>query len=117
MRDLKERTKTFAINCRKLCTKLPKSREYNALANQLIRCSGSVGANYRASQRAKFTTDFIYKLKIVEEETDESMFWLEMLSEIWNAEETELKRLQTEANELLAITVSSILTAKSRIKK
>ena len=65
--DLKQRTKKFAIDCWCLCAELPKTREYNAYVNQLIRSSSSVGANYRASQRAKSTADFINKLKIVEE--------------------------------------------------
>ncbi|WP_308991900.1 four helix bundle protein [Mariniflexile litorale] len=58
-----ERTKRFGIDCWKFCFKVPKSREYNAFVNQLIKSSSSVGANYRASQRAKSTSDFIYKLK------------------------------------------------------
>ncbi|HEX9599899.1 MAG TPA: four helix bundle protein [Mariniflexile sp.] len=70
--ELIERTKRFGINCWHLCFKVPKSREYNAFVNQLIRSSSSVGANYRASQRAKSTADFINKLKIVEEEVDET---------------------------------------------
>ena len=61
-----KRTKDFAINCWRFCEKVPKSREYNAFVNQLIRSASSVGANYRASQRAKSTADFINKLKIVE---------------------------------------------------
>lgn len=67
-----KRTKQFVIDCWFLSSKFPNSREYNAYINQLIRCSSSVGANYRASQRAKSPADFINKLKIVEEETDES---------------------------------------------
>ena len=63
--DLKERTKKFAIDCWGFCSRVPKSREYNAFVNQLIRSSSSVGANYRAPQRAKSTADFINKLKIV----------------------------------------------------
>jgi four helix bundle protein len=68
------RTKIFALDCWKFCFKVPKSREYNAFVNQLIRSSSSVGSNYRASQRAKSTADFINKLKIVEEEADESVY-------------------------------------------
>ena len=78
MQDLKKRTQEFAFDCWKFCADIPKSREYNAWVNQLIRSSSSVGANYRASQRAKSKADFINKLKIVEEETDESMYWLEL---------------------------------------
>jgi len=111
-----KRTKKFAIDCWILCSKLPKSREYNAYVNQLIRCSSSVGANYRASQRAKSAADFINKLKIVEEEADESHFFLEMLFDITTLEklnlQLEIEILKKEANELVAITVSSIKTAR-----
>ncbi len=62
--DMKARTKKFTIDSSHLCSKLPTTREFNAYINQLIRCSSSVGANYRASQRAKSTADFINKLKI-----------------------------------------------------
>ncbi len=72
MQDLKLRTKIFAIDCWKFCKEVPRSREIDAWVRQLIRSSSSVGANYRASQRAKSTADFINKLKIVEEEVDES---------------------------------------------
>jgi len=98
-----------------LCTKIPKSREYNAYVNQLIRSSSSVGANWRASQRSKSDRDFVNKLKIVEEECDESMFWLEMFIEILDNNQNELQRLHKEANELLSITVASINTARKRI--
>lgn len=64
--ELIERTKRYGIECWQFCFKVPKSREYNAFVNQLIRSSSFVGANYRASQRAKSTADFINKLKIVE---------------------------------------------------
>jgi four helix bundle protein len=89
--DLKSRTKKFTIDCWKLCAKLPHSREYNAYVNQLIRCSSSVGANYRASQRGKSTADFINKLKIVEEEADESHFFIEVLLEIYDLGDESVK--------------------------
>lgn len=85
--ELKNRTKRFASDCWHLCTKFPVSREYNAFCNQLIRCSSSVGANYRAACRAKSTADFINKLKIVEEEADESMYFLELLIEVSDKEQ------------------------------
>jgi four helix bundle protein len=117
MIDMKERTKKFTVDCAFLCSKLPNSREYNAYVNQLIRCSSSVGANYRASQRAKSTADFINKLKIVEEEADESNFFLEILLEINKNQEIkfELEKLLKEGNEILAIIVSSIKTAKKNL--
>lgn len=115
--DLKPRTRKFAIDCMLLCTKLPKTREYNAYVNQLIRCSSSVGANYRASQRAKSTADFINKLKIVEEEVDESNFFLDLLYEISKIENLKLNNefdlLLKESEELLAITVASIKTTRN----
>ena len=117
MRDLKERTKSFAIECWKFCAKSPHSREYNAYVNQLIRSSSSVGANYRASQRAKSTADFIHKLKIVEEEVDGSVYWLEIFEEILPKYSDEILKLKSEASELLAITVASINTAKRNQKK
>ena len=113
-KEILKRTKGFAIDCWKFCAKMPKSREYNAYVNQLIRSSSSVGANYRAAQRAKSTADFIYKLKIVEEETDESLYWLEMFEQITNKFEREIAPLKKEGSELLAITVASINTARKR---
>ena len=120
LKEMKEimlkRTKKFAIDCAILCSKLPKTREYNAYVNQLIRCSSSVGANYRSSQRAKSAADFIHKLKIVEEEADESNFFLEIILEITTMEKlnfnSEIEVLLKESNELLAIIVSSIKTAR-----
>ncbi|MDC6388574.1 four helix bundle protein [Maribacter sp. PR1] len=112
MQNLKSRTQKFAVDCWHFCSKLPKSREYDAWARQLIRCSRPVGANYRASQRAKSTADFINKLKIVKEEADESVYWLELFLEVRPELEPEIIPLKKEASELLAITVASIKTAK-----
>lgn len=111
---MKSRTKKFTIDCSILCSKLPHTREFNAYVNQLIRSSSSVGANYRASQRAKSSADFINKLKIVEEEADESLFFLEIISEINTHQElkAELEYLLKEGNEILAIIVASIKTSR-----
>ncbi|MGZ0016293.1 four helix bundle protein [Yeosuana sp. AK3] len=111
---LKNRTKKFSSDCWHLCSKFPISREYNAFCNQLIRCSSSVGANYRSACRAKSTADFINKLKIVEEEADESMYFLELLLEVSENKHTEIKRLHKEADELLSIVVASIKTMRNR---
>lgn len=96
------------------------SFENKAYINQLIRCSSSVGANYRASQRGKSTADFINKLKIVEEEADESHFFIEILLELYDLDnkfvKNEMIRLGKEANELVAIIVASINTAKNKLK-
>jgi four helix bundle protein len=111
-----KRTKKFAIDCWILCSKLPKTREYNTYVNQLIRCSSSVGANYRAKQRAKSAPDFINKLKIVEEEADESHFFLELIQDITMIEQiglnSEIEFQLKEANEITAIIVSSLKTAR-----
>lgn|SRR5690606_5208536 len=115
MQDLKARTKKFTLDCLALCTKIPKSREYDSIVRQLIRSSSSVGANYRAANRAKSDRDFINKLKIVEEEADESMFWLEILIEINSQNSENIKELINESNELVAITVASIKTARKRL--
>ena len=118
--DLKLRTKKFAIDCWILCSQLPKTREFNAYVNQLIRCSSSVGANYRAAQRAKSTADFLNKLKIVEEEIDESDYFLELLFEVSQMErlnlESSFQPLLKEAKELTSIIVAAIKTKKSNIK-
>ncbi|MFD2562066.1 four helix bundle protein [Aquimarina rubra] len=111
---MKLRTKQFTIDCWKLCSQLPKTREYNNLVFQLLKSSSSVGANWRASQRPKSTADFINKLKIVEEEADESCFWLEILIEIMNDDTSEANRLWKESDELLRIIVASIKTAKNK---
>tara|TARA_R110002073_G_scaffold72537_1_gene177217 strand:+ start:199333 stop:199689 length:357 start_codon:yes stop_codon:yes gene_type:complete len=111
------RTKLFALDCWRFCFKIPKSREYNAFVNQLIRSSSSVGANYRASQRAKSTADFINKLKIVEDEVDESIYWLEIFEDVLPEHEMEILKLKKEGSELLAIIVASINTAKKNQKK
>ena len=114
---LKNRTKRFASDCWHLCTKFPVSREFNAYCNQLIRCSSSVGANYGAACRAKSDADFINEFKIVEEEADESMYFLELFIEISDKAHTELKKLHAEANELLSIVLASIRTMRSRNRK
>lgn len=115
---MKKRTKKFALDCWVLCSKLPKSREFNTYVSQLIRCSSSVGANYRALQRAKSNADFIYKLKIIEEEADESHFFLELLYEVSSLQNLKLEKefipLTQEANEITAIIVSTLKTVKNK---
>ncbi len=111
---MQRRTKKFAIDVWILCSKLPHSREFNGYLNQIIRSSSPVGANYRAATRAKSTADFVNKLKIVEEEADESQYFLELLLEVQqdSALVGEIDRLRREADELVAIVVSSIKTLK-----
>ncbi|MBS4073355.1 MAG: four helix bundle protein [Algoriphagus sp.] len=112
--DMNLRTKQFAVDVWLLCTRFPHSREFTNYVNQLLRCSSSVGANYRAVGRAKSKADFINKLKIVEEEADESQFFLELLLKI-NADPgivVEIERLIREVNEIIAIVVSSLKSAR-----
>lgn len=114
---LKKRTKKFALDCWNLCSKFPKTREYDAFCRQLIRCSSSVGANYRAACRAKSKADFIHKLKIVEEEADESMYFLELFKEIDSKNKIQIEILIKEANELVSIIVASIKTIRNNLNK
>ncbi|MUP45576.1 four helix bundle protein [Gramella sp. BOM4] len=115
MQDLKNRTKIFALNCWKLCQHIPKNREFDAIVRQLIRSSSSVAANYRAANRAKSDKDFVNKLKIVEEEADESQFWLEFLLGTFEDKHNEIQKLIKEVDELIAICVASIKKVRARL--
>ena len=106
---LKIRTKAYSISIGKLIISLPYNVLNKNYSNQLVRCSSSVGANYRAACRAKSTADFLNKLKIVEEELDESMFFLELLEEFNPDLKVEILKNWKEGNELLSIIVSSII--------
>ncbi len=109
---LKQRTKRFGLDVIRLVESLPQDRVSNVLSNQLLRSGTSVGANYRAACRAKSPADFISKLGNVEEEADESGFWLEMLVDAQKLESSAAAPLIREAGELTAIAVSSINTAR-----
>ena len=110
--DLKKRTKAFALRILKLVDALPKTTAGRALASQIVRSGTSVAANYRAACRARSTSDFIAKMGIVEEEADETLFWLELLEEAALVTADKLTAIKKEANELIAITVASIKTAR-----
>src|SRR6266545_5454156 len=110
--DLKKRTKAFALRILKLVDALPKTTAGRALASQIVRSGTSVAANYRSACRAKSTADFVAKMSIVEEEADETLFWLELLEESELVTATKLTAIKQEANELIAITVASIKTAR-----
>lgn len=112
--DLKNRTKEFALRIIKLVNALPISPAGKVIGNQLLRAGTSVGSNYRAACRAKSKADFIYKLNIVEEEVDESAFWLELIIESGLMPNKKIESLLKEADELTAIFVSSNKTAKSK---
>ena len=112
--NLKSRTKAFALQIIELVESLPNTRTCNTIGNQLLRSGTSVGANYRAASRAKSRADFISKMGNVEEEADESAYWMELLIESGKKNDTEIPAAMKEANELLSITIASIKTAKSR---
>jgi len=108
------RTKQLALRVIKMTETLPDSRAANVIARQILRSATSVGANYRASMRAKSTADRIHKLKIVEEEADETLYWLELLVEANIVSQNLLQGLMAETNEILAMTVASIKTLRHR---
>jgi four helix bundle protein len=110
--DLRKRTKAFALRILKLVDALPKTTAARALASQIVRSGTSVAANYRAACRAKSPADFISKMGTVEEEADETLFWLELLEESGLVTAAKLTAIKQEANELIAITVTSIKTAR-----
>lgn len=114
--ELQNRTKRLAISVILLSKKFPMSQEGKVISNQIIRSATSVAANYRASCRARSPKDFISKLGIVEEECDETMFWLEIIEELEMIQESDdISSLKKEANEILAITVASIKTVKNKL--
>ncbi len=117
MQDLKTRFYLFAIKNGELIRNLPYNNINKAYCNQLIRSSSSPGTNYRAALRGKSKADFINKLKIVEEELDESIYFLELLVHFNNEFEKSIRPLIIEGNELLAITVKSIITTRSKNPK
>ena len=112
---LKDRTKKFALDVWYLCSQLPHTREYTNYVNQLLRCSSSIAANYRAAIRAKSNADFINKLKIVEEESDESVYWLELIKAYNNIKDSEFEIIVIESKELEKIFAASAITAKKNL--
>jgi four helix bundle protein len=114
--DLIERTKQFALRVIKLVGELPRTIEGRAIASQLMRSGTSVAANYRAACRARSKPEFIAKLSTVEEEADESAFWLELIIDAGLMSDSKIRPLLNEASEIVAIMASSKKTAaKSQI--
>ncbi|HKG48599.1 MAG TPA: four helix bundle protein [Pyrinomonadaceae bacterium] len=114
--DLKKRTKLFALRVLKLAAALPRTMEGNAIKGQLVRAGTSVGANYRAACRGRSRAEFIAKLGTVEEEADESAFWLELIIEGGLLKEKQVKSLLDEANELTRIMASSRISASRKVR-
>lgn len=113
-KELKQRTNDFAHRCVKLALALPKGQLGNHIAGQLIRCSTSVAANYRATLMAQSKASFISKLSIVLEETDEAAFWLEFIVDEELMKQELVEPLLEEARELTAIFYSSRKTARKQ---
>jgi four helix bundle protein len=115
--ELIARNRKFALDVLMTIEALPSNRVYDALVRQLIRSSTSIGANYRAACRAKSTKDFVSKLKIVEEEADESSYFLDLLKEIDKGKSKEkLDSLLSESNQLVSIYVASLKTMREKLK-
>jgi four helix bundle protein len=114
--ELKRRTKEFALRIVKLVQSLPNNLVARHFGGQLLRSGTSVAANYRAACRSRSTADFIAKMGIVEEEGDESGFWIEMLVDTHNVKLERVTDLLDETNQLVAIFVSSINTARRKTR-
>ena len=110
--EFKKRTKQLALRIIRLVESLPDTPICNVIGKQILRSATSVGANYRAACRAKSEVDKIAKLGIVEEESDETLYWLELLVEASIIPETRLTDLMKEVNEIVAMTGSSIKTLR-----
>ena len=114
---LTQRTRAFALRVFKLCTSLPNTPEAFHIRDQLFRCATSVAANYRASGRAKSDKDYLNKLKICEEESDEAEFWMDMLVACDLAPMHKIEALMKEASELTAIITASCITKRRNMEK
>ena len=109
----KKRTKAYALGVIHVVESLPGTQTGRVIGNQLLRSGTSVGANYRAAARAKSRADFVSKMGTVEEEADESLYWMELLIEAGLVDVGRLEDLMAEGNEILAMVVSSIRTARA----
>jgi four helix bundle protein len=107
-----KRTMHFGLRVIRVVESLPENQVARVLGNQLLRAGTAVGANYRAAARGKSRADFISKMGNVEEECDEALYWMEMLIESRSVKPTLLKALMKEGDEILAIVVASIKTAR-----
>ncbi len=112
--ELIQRTKAYALRVIKTVRALPTDKVAESIGRQLLRAGTSVGANYRAACRAKSTADFINKLKIVEEECDESLYWMELLVESQSLPLRRLAALMQESDEILSIIVAALRTTRAQ---
>lgn len=112
---LANKTKKLALAIIKFCTKLPQKQEFWVISNQVIKSATSIGANYRSACRSKSKADFIAKLPIMEEEADETLYWLELLEELAFKGSKELEQMKNETDQIVAIVVASKKTAKKNM--
>jgi len=112
--EMQKRTKALALRIIRVVEGLPRDRTAEVIGRQLLRCGTSVGANYRAACRARSKAEFIAKMGIVEEEADESLYWMELLIETGLVKRQKLESLIKETDEILSITVASIKTARKK---
>jgi four helix bundle protein len=115
--QFKERTKQLGLRVIKLVEALPQSRTADIIGRQILRSATSVGANYRAACRGRSDAAMIAKLDIVLEETDETIFWLEMIQDTGLVSTDRIGKLRVEAGEIVAMTVASLRTLRARIKR
>lgn len=114
--EMKTKTKAVAIAVGHLCEKLPSNKLNNTYIGQILRSSASIGANYRAACRAKSTKDFIHKLQIVEEETDETLYFLELMAVFNEKHKVEMRTIYKETESILKIVVASIKTSLKKLE-
>ena len=115
-KELQDRLKIYAITIVKFAENLPESPGFRTVRNQIVRCGPSSAANYRAACRGKSSADFKHKLTIVEEELDETLFWLEFIVGLDEEKRLTVSPLWKEGNELLSIIVATINTVKRNLK-
>jgi four helix bundle protein len=115
--EFKQRTRAIGLRVIRVVESLPKTRAADVIGRQLPRAGTSIGANYRAACRGVSRADVISKLGDVEEEADESLYWLELLIDAGIVSERKLRELMNELNEILAMTVASIRTMRNRNPK
>jgi four helix bundle protein len=113
-RDLKTRTKDFALRIIKLYSALPGRRDAQVLGTQILKAGTSVGAHYREARRAKSDADFISKMEGALQELDETAYWLELIGDAGILPQRRLKSLEEEAEELLAILVTIVTKVKKK---
>jgi len=112
--QFKARTKRIALETIRLIDDLPQKTSATVIGRQVVRSASSIGANYRAACRAKSKPDFINKLKIVEEEADETHYWLELMEESHLVSASRVQPLKKEVNEIIAMIVASIKTLRAK---